>query len=348
MAHVIHVDASNGRYGIVIDTGLVANIAQHAKKYELTGRVAVVTNATLAPIYGENLVADLPNAVLVTMPDGEQYKTMETVTELCREFARKGLDRHSLVLAVGGGVVGDTAGFAAATYMRGITLVQMPTTLLSMVDSSVGGKVGVDLPEGKNLAGAFKQPDLVLMDTDVFKTLPESEWRNGMAEVIKHGLLADSSLLDSSLHTVSRAYDLITRAVQVKVDIIVQDPFEKGIRAYLNLGHTFGHAVELVTHFAVPHGKGVAIGLMAAAKLSYRLSLCGQDVVTLTEETLKRIGLPTTTNGVDPEALYAAMSTDKKWRDGRSRFVLLRGVEQPLIMEDVPKADVIAVLEEMK
>ncbi|MEQ9029841.1 MAG: 3-dehydroquinate synthase [Aggregatilineales bacterium] len=348
MAHIINVDASNGRYGIVIDSGLVENIAQHAQKYALTERVGVVTNDTLAPIYGEKLVANLPNAVLVTMSDGEQYKTMESVTELCREFARKGLDRHSLVLALGGGVVGDTAGFAAATYMRGVTLVQMPTTLLSMVDSSVGGKVGVDLPEGKNLAGAFKQPDLVLIDPDVLKTLPEGEWRNGMAEVIKHGLLADSSLLDPSLHTLSRAYELITRAVQVKVDVIVQDPFEKGIRAFLNLGHTFGHAVELVTNFAVPHGEGVAIGLMAAAKLSHRLSLCGQDIVTLTEETLERVGLPTTTNGLDPEAFYAAMSTDKKWRDGRSRFVLLRAVGQPLIMEDVPKADVIAVLEELK
>lgn len=348
MADIINVNASNGRYGIVIEAGVVANIAQNVARYELGGRVAVVTNDTVAPLYGEKLVENLPNAVLFTVSDGEQYKTMETVTQVCREFAAKGFDRKSLVIALGGGVVGDAAGFVAASYMRGVTLVQMPTTLLAMVDSSVGGKVGVDIPEGKNLIGAFKQPDLVLIDPDVLQTLPEREWRNGMAEVIKHGLLADEGLLEPTLHREDRTVELVRRAVQVKVDVVEKDPFEQGIRAYLNLGHTFAHAIERVTDYAVPHGEAVGIGLLAAAKLSHRLGLCDPALVEQVDAVLSRIGLERTTQGLEPEAIYAAMSTDKKWKNGKSYFILLRGIGQPLIMENVPKDDVIRVLDEMR
>lgn len=348
MAHVININSPVTNYGIVIEPHLISEIEHHYKKYELGGRVAVVTNNIIAPLHGERLVNALPNATLVSIPDGESYKTMETVTDVCRQFAREGLDRKSLVIALGGGVVGDIAGFAAASYMRGVTLVQMPTSLLAMVDSSVGGKVGVDIPEGKNLIGAFKQPDLVLVDPSVLDTLPDGEWKNGMAEVIKHGFLSDEGLLNTALHTRAKAVELVRRAVQVKVDVIVQDPYEDGIRAYLNLGHTFGHAIELVTNFAVPHGQGVAMGLMAAVRLSHRLGLCDEALIERTRETLDGIGLPVTTNGLDPEAIYAAMQTDKKWRQGRSRFVLLRDIGQPLIMKDVNKDDVIAILDEIK
>lgn len=348
MAERISVSAPDSRYDIVIERGLLKQSERLVTEFALGARAVIVTNTTLAPIYGEALAAALPNAAVVTMPDGEQYKTLGTATQLYGDFVRAKLDRGSTVIALGGGVVGDTAGFAAATYMRGVRLVQIPTTLLSMVDSSVGGKVGVDLPEGKNLVGAFKQPDVVLIDPDVLATLPPSEWRNGMAEVIKHGLLADPLLLDTSLHTPERASELVRRAVQVKVDVVEQDPYEKGIRAHLNLGHTFAHAVEQVTQYQWPHGEAVGVGLLAAARLSYALALCDSVLPEEVEELLAVTGLPRRLNGLDAEAIYAAMATDKKWQNGRSRFILLRGVGQPEIVESVPKSAVLDVLRQMQ
>ena len=348
MAERISVTAPDSRYDIVIEDGLLKQTERLVSEFGLGNRAAVVTNTTLAPIYGEALAAALPNAALITMPDGEQFKTLATTTQLFGDFVRARLDRGSTVIALGGGVVGDTAGFAAATYMRGVRLVQIPTTLLSMVDSSVGGKVGVDLPEGKNLVGAFKQPDAVLIDPDVLATLPQSEWRNGMAEVIKHGLLADPLLLDTVLHTRERAAELVRRAVQVKVDVVEQDPYEKGIRAHLNLGHTFAHAIEQVTYYQWPHGEAVGAGLLAAARLSYALAMCDSALPEEVEDLLAVTGLPRRLNGLDVEAIYAAMATDKKWHNGRSRFILLRGVGQPEIVESVPKAAVLDVLRQMQ
>lgn len=348
MAERISVTAPDSRYDIVIESGLLRQAERLVSEFGLGRRAAVITNITLAPIYGEALVAALPNAALVTMPDGEQYKTLATVTQLYGDLVRARLDRGSTVIALGGGVVGDTAGFAAATYMRGVRLVQIPTTLLSMVDSSVGGKVGVDLPEGKNLVGAFKQPNAVLIDPDVLATLPQSEWRSGMAEVIKHGLLADPLLLDTSLHVPERAAELVRRAVQVKVNVVEQDPYEKGIRAHLNLGHTFAHAIEQVTHYQWPHGEAVGAGLLAAARLSYALAMCDAALPEEVEDLLAVTGLPRQLNGLDAEAIYAAMATDKKWQNGGSRFILLRGIGQPEIVEGVPKTAVLDVLRQMQ
>jgi 3-dehydroquinate synthetase len=217
-----------------------------------------------------------------------------------------------------------------------------------MVDSSVGGKVGVDLPQGKNLVGAFKQPEMVLIDPDVLATLPDDEWRNGMAEVLKHGLLADEGLLDPTLHNREGAGELVTRAVRVKVDVVQRDPFEQGERAHLNLGHTFGHAIEQATGYQWAHGEGVGFGLLAAVTLSHRLGLCDMALVDRVDDVLMRAGLPRRTDGLDPDAIWAAMATDKKWRGGRSRFVLLRGVGGPLIMEDVARSDVVDVLNSLR
>lgn len=348
MADRIPVTTPEGQYPIVIEQGLLKQTERLVSDFGLHGRVAVVTNTTVAPILGEQLVKALPDAMLVTMPDGEQHKTLATVAQIYGDFVRARLDRSSTVIALGGGVVGDTAGFAAATYMRGLRLVQIPTTLLSMVDSSVGGKTGVDLPEGKNLVGAFKQPDAVLIDPDVLDTLPPAEWRNGMAEVIKHGLLADVGLLDAGLHTRERAAELIRRAVQVKVDVVQQDPFEKGVRAHLNLGHTFAHAIEQVSHYQWPHGEAVGVGLLAAARLSHALTMCGSSLPEEVEDLLTITGLPCRLKGLDAEALYAAMGTDKKWQNGRSRFILLRAVGQPEIVEHAPRSAVIEVLRQLQ
>jgi 3-dehydroquinate synthase len=341
----IRVTAPGGDYDILIEPALLADINRHMDEFGLWGRTVVVTNEMLAPLYGAALIAQLPDAVLVVMPEGEQHKTLETVQQLYSDFIAAGLDRSGTVVALGGGVVGDTVGFAAATYMRGVRFIQIPTTLLAMVDSSVGGKVGVDLPQGKNLVGAFKQPDVVLIDTHTLKTLPEREWRCGLAEVIKHGLLADEGLLDLVAEAKTQALELVRRAVQVKVDVVQQDPYEKNIRAHLNLGHTFAHAIEQLSGYQWPHGEAVGAGLVAAARLSRKCNLLDSDVVGRIEHIVQTVGLPVRLGGLEPDALYAAMSTDKKWQGGRSRFVLLREIGQPTIVEDVPKADVIAILE---
>ncbi len=340
----IAVNAPDGEYDIVIERGLLQDAGRLVAEFGLGGRVAIGTNTDLASLYGATLAGRLPNAAAVVIPEGEQHKNLATVAHLYSDLIAAGLDRSSTIVALGGGVVGDTVGFAAATYMRGVRLVQMPTSLLSMVDSSVGGKVGVDLPEGKNLVGAFKQPDVVLIDPDVIDTLPAVEWRNGMAEVIKHGLLADPELLDAARHQPDHVAELVERAVQVKVDVVQKDPYEQGIRAHLNLGHTFGHAIEQVTHYQWQHGEGVGFGLLAAAHLSYALGMCDAGLPETVEDLLQATGLPRRLNGLDPEAIYRAMQTDKKWQNGRSRFIVLGRVGEPEIVRDVPKDMVLAVL----
>lgn len=346
MAEQIRVEAPGGAYTVHIEAGSLACAAELLTLVQK--RAVIVTNTTLAALYAETLGRYLPDAALITIPDGEQYKTLDTVAGLYADFVAAGLDRNGLVIAFGGGVVGDAAGFAAATYMRGVDFVQIPTSLLAMVDSSVGGKVGVDLPQGKNLVGAFKQPSFVLIDPDVLQTLPQREWRCGMAEVIKHGLLADGGLLDSALWERACAEQLVRRAVQVKVDVVQQDPYEQNVRAHLNLGHTFGHAIEHVSGYNWAHGEAVAIGLVAAARTSARLELCEAALPAFVEETLVKVGLPVRMGDLPTDAIYGVMGTDKKWKNGKSRFVLLRGVEQPEIVEGVPREVVLEVLEDLK
>lgn len=341
----IPVQAPDKTYDIIIQSGLLKNITDYIEEFSLNGHVVVATNTTVAPLYGEKLVAVLPNAAMIMMEDGEQYKNLDTVAQMYKDLVAVGADRSTTILALGGGVVGDTMGFVAATYMRGIRLIQIPTTLLAMVDSSAGGKVGVDLPEGKNLVGAFKQPDMVLIDPDTLSTLPPEEWRCGMAEAIKHGFLKDETLLNPDLHTPERAAEFVSRAVQVKVDVVQEDPYEHGIRATLNLGHTFAHAIERVTEYAWLHGEAVGVGLLAAAKLSYEMNLCSSELVEQVDTILAEIGLPRQLNGLDSEAIYAAMATDKKWKNGRSRFILMRDIGQIEIVWDVPKDKVLAVME---
>ena len=268
------------------------------------------------------------------MPAGETHKHLQTVEGMYRAFSEHGLERSGVVIAVGGGVVGDVTGFAAATYLRGVSFVQVPTSLLAMADSSIGGKVGVDTSFGKNLVGAFKQPEFVAIDTSCLRTLPLVELRCGYAEIVKAALIAGGDAYER----VRRGVDLthvsgattdegliatLLDAIHLKRAVVEEDPYEKGRRALLNLGHTFGHGIEAWSNFTIKHGEAVALGIVCAARLSQAMSSCDDDLVREIIALLAAAGLPTALPHVDVEAVWQLMQSDKKKRSGKLNFVLL-------------------------
>ena len=348
-----------GEYELLVAAGLVGPelLVRLPALAGVRGPVAIVSDTNVGPLYAAACARDA--LTVVTVPAGEQHKTLDTVRTIYDQLLAAGLDRQGIILALGGGVVGDMAGFVAATYLRGVRLVQCPTTLLAMVDASIGGKTGVDLPQGKNLVGAFKQPEAVLLDVATLRTLPPAEFSAGLAEVVKHGCLAAPELLAqvaagalppgaaqwSGPGFLAELAALVTAAVQVKRDVVQADPFEQGARALLNLGHTFGHAVEQVSGYRVRHGEGVAMGLVAAANLSARLGYCRPALQGEIEELLVHCGLPVRIPaGLAPADLLAAMRTDKKRAAGRVRFVLLRAIGEAFLADNVPPEAVLATL----
>ncbi len=367
------VSHPGGAYDILIGDGVLAELGWAMLNADLRpGRCAVVSQPAIAAAQGGSLVQGLAEAgfepVVVEMPDGEAYKTLDTVAGLYDALVTARLDRRSPVIALGGGVVGDVAGFVAATYLRGVPFVQAPTSLLAMVDASVGGKTGVDLPQGKNLVGAFKQPELVAIDPDTLKSLPSDEFRSGLAEVVKAGMIGDPFLFaamegrrgeETSPSPASapspksvdtpplQLADLIGRAVRVKVAVVQEDPFEQGRRAVLNLGHTYGHAFETLSGYRLRHGEAVSIGLVAATRLATRLELCEPDLVERVETLLGRLGLPIRAYGFAPPQVLAAMGADKKRIGNRLRFVLPRAIGDVDVFDDVPDQAVLAVLTEL-
>ena len=316
-----------------IGDGVLTSLGARFHVAGWTGAVVIVADANTAHPYGEAAAASLREAgyapVLSVIPAGEAHKRLETVATLWHDFMTAGIDRGGTVVAVGGGVVGDLVGFAAATWMRGVRWVGVPTTLLAMVDSSLGGKTGFDLPEGKNLVGAFHPPALVLADTLAFRTLPIEERRSGLAEVVKHGVIADPGLFEQleSLPNGAEAADsaaTVARAMAVKIAIIQEDPYERGVRAALNLGHTIGHAVEQTSGYALRHGEAVAIGLVAEARLAERTGLVTEAGLSdRLARLLSKLGLPTEVPAeMDREAIRRAMKLDKKNEAGTVRFAL--------------------------
>ncbi len=308
-------------------------------------QIGLVSN----PIVGALYAAPVENALgrggyTVTrclVPDGESHKTLDTVRTMYDAFADARLDRASAIVALGGGVIGDMAGFAAATYLRGVPFVQMPTTLLAMVDSSVGGKVAVDHPRGKNLIGAFKQPALVIADLDVLQTLPPAEYRAGLAEVIKAGIIAAPELF--AYLEEGGAGDSawpIAEAIRVKVEVVQEDPYERGRRAVLNLGHTFAHAFELLSDYQMRHGEAVSVGLVAAARLAEAVGLAEEPLAARLMRCLAAHGLPTSPPPLDPDAVWDAMGSDKKRQGGRIRFILPRRIGDVVISDAVRREDV--------
>lgn len=338
-------------YDILIGPGQLGNIAGDLAMLGATRRkIAVVTCPTLARLYPEFLDTLLHDGalVLVTSVDGEKAKSVAELEDLWEKLAQAKCDRGAIVVAFGGGVVGDLAGFLAASYMRGVDFIQIPTTLLSMVDSSVGGKTGINLKAGKNLVGAFHQPKGVYADTALLKTLAPREFAAGMAEVIKYGLLADAALFAQLQSVGALAHDhpalpgVIRRCCEIKADIVRADEFEtakEGGRALLNLGHTFGHAIENVAGYGeYLHGEAVAIGCVMAARLSQELGLVGPEVVTATENLCRINNLPTKLAKPLPvDALLDAMRKDKKVRGGTLRFVVLNAIGAAATRDGVPE-----------
>ncbi len=340
-------------YQVHIGRGLLTCVGELARQRGLRGKAALVTNPTVGRLYGPAVIESLRKAdfdpLVIQLPDGEAFKTLDSIRLLYDQFADGAMDRTSPVFALGGGVVGDTAGFAAATYMRGVPLAQLPTTLLAMVDASVGGKVAVDHPRGKNLVGAFHQPELVLIDPDVLATLPKEEFKAGLAEVIKAGVIGSPSLFDHLEQKGSEPLGwVIGQAIRVKAAVVEEDPFETGRRAVLNLGHTFGHALEVLSGFSLRHGEAVAIGMTLAVELAMQLSLCDKAVKERLLAILQRFGLPTSYQGYEPGEILAAMAMDKKRRGAKLRFVLPKAIGQVTIIDDVPTQLVLEVLERMK
>jgi 3-dehydroquinate synthase len=288
----------------------------------------IVTDENIAPHH----LADIKHALgrevpAVVIPAGEEHKNLETVSRLWAAFLQNGLDRKSTVIALGGGVIGDLTGFAASTYMRGIDWVAVPTTLLAMVDASMGGKTGFDLPEGKNLIGSFHPPKLVLADPSLLLTLPDRELTSGMAEVVKHGIISDPELFALCRHDMTwvkmNLEEIVKRAMAVKIQIIEEDPYEKGIRAMLNLGHTVGHAVELVSGFKLSHGESIAIGMTVEAGYAARVGRATERTVEAIESTLSNLGLPTNIpDEMSRGEIIRAMNMDKKKTAKSIRFAL--------------------------
>ncbi len=316
------------------------------------GRCAVITHPTIAgyhaPILVESLIAAGFEPLVFEIPDGEAHKTLGTAASLYARFAEAKLARSEPVIALGGGVVGDLAGFVAATWLRGVPFVQIPTSLLAMVDASVGGKVAVDLPAGKNLVGAFKQPAVVLIDPALLKTLPAGEFRSGLAEIVKAGIIADPALFEQLATTGPVSLTaMIADAVRVKARVVERDPFELGDRAWLNLGHTFGHALELLSGYTLRHGEAVALGMIAAAELSASLNYCDAALPGRIRAALIRLGLPPS-HTFDPAAALAAMDTDKKRRGRSLRFVLIRDIGEVTVADDLPPGKVLEALKAIR
>jgi shikimate kinase / 3-dehydroquinate synthase len=342
-----------GEYDALVQHGGIDELGRLLKLRYLQNPT-IVTDENVAKIHAEKVTVSLRsagfNASLLSIPVGESYKTLHTINRLWQEFVKAGLDRKSTVVALGGGVIGDLAGFAASTYMRGIRWVGVPTTLLSMVDASLGGKTGFDLPEGKNLIGSFYPPQLVLADPAVLSTLRTEEFRSGMAEVVKHGIISDPELLALCARGLDWAKgnleEIVKRAMAVKIRIIEEDPFEKNVRATLNLGHTVGHAVELVSRFQLRHGEAVAIGMVAEAEFAERLTVAVKGLADSIREILSALGLPIhIPDNLRREQLVRAMQMDKKKSNGVVRFALPAEIGR---VELVDIGDLEAVLEHDK
>ncbi|MDW5314925.1 3-dehydroquinate synthase [Rhizobium sp. PL01] len=361
----VRVNLGERSYDILIGPGLIATAAGEIAGRLKGRRMAVITDEHVAPLYLEPLMESLKangiTAVSLVLPAGEKTKSFEHLIPVCEAILGARIERNDAVIALGGGVIGDLTGFAAGIARRGSRFIQIPTSLLAQVDSSVGGKTGINSPHGKNLIGVFHQPDLVLADTDVLDTLSPREFKAGYAEVAKYGLIDKPEFfawLENNWQAVFAGGDARIEAIaiscQAKADVVAADERENGRRALLNLGHTFGHALEAATQYdgtRLVHGEGVAIGMVLAHQFSARMNLASPDDAKRVEAHLRTVGLPTRMDeipGTLPpvEKLMDAIAQDKKVSGGKLTFILTRGIGQSFVADDVPGSEVSAFLKE--
>jgi 3-dehydroquinate synthase len=338
MSDPITVNLPAESYEIAISPGGLDDLGTACSRLQVGKKVLLVSNPAIFKHYGERALSALTTAGFAVttciLPAGERYKTLNSIQKIYDIALKNRLERSSTLVALGGGVIGDMTGFAAATWLRGINFIQVPTTLLAMVDASIGGKTGVNHPQGKNLIGAFYQPRLVLIDPQILKTLPVREFRAGMAEVIKYGIIWDAELFDrleasprlNRLSYLSEELlpEILKRSCQAKADVVSKDEKEAGLRAILNYGHTIGHAIESLTGYRlVNHGEAVAIGMVAAGNIAVKLNFWDRAACDRQNALIKKAGLPTELpNGIDIGAIIDTLQTDKKVKDSKVRFVL--------------------------
>ena len=320
-------------YEILIGADLIKTAGEHIKNV-CSGKALIISDSTVYPLYGETVKSSLESkGVKVSsfvFQSGEKSKNIETVTQIIGCLADNEFTRSDFIVALGGGVVGDVAGFVSAVYLRGIKFVQIPTTLLAAVDSSVGGKTGVDIPQGKNLVGAFHQPSLVICDTEVIKNLPKNIFAEGMAEVIKYGVIREKYIFEKILLGEYDLEDIIYRSVDIKRQIVENDEFDNGERQLLNLGHTFGHAVEKLSNLTVSHGQGVAIGMVLSAKFAYVDGVSDKDLTGDIIKMLEKVGLPTVCE-FNHEDMISVMALDKKRRGDYISLILPEKIGKAII-----------------
>lgn len=314
---------------LIIRRGCFGEAGALAASLLKPGLAAILSDERVMALYGAQLKLSLEQAgfrvVSHAVPPGEQSKSLERYGELLAFLAGEGLTRQDAVFALGGGVVGDLAGFAAATYLRGIPLVQIPTSLLACVDSSVGGKTAIDLPQGKNLVGAFHPARLVLIDPDLLRSLPEAVYRDGLAEVVKTAAIADQALFHDIPYDVDEEEGVIRRCIAIKAGIVQEDPRDEGRRQLLNFGHSFGHAIETLSGFQLSHGQAVSIGMAIIARASQRAGLCGREASGRLQSLLRLLGLPTLCD-LPEEDIYRVLLSDKKRRQDRVTLVMLHEI----------------------
>lgn len=347
MTHDVTVDLGDRSYPIRIGSGILNTLGDACKAAGLTGKCLVVSDENVAPLYADTVFQSLENAgyspVLEVLPAGEPTKCHEQLLNLYAKAAENRLDRKCFMVALGGGVIGDLTGFTAASWLRGIQFVQVPTSLLAMVDSSVGGKTGINIPAGKNLVGAFHQPELVLMDLDTLNTLPEREFAAGMSEVAKYGVIWDEQLfqeLENKMGAGSASLgQIVSRCCEIKAEVVRQDEREGGLRGILNFGHTMGHAIENAAGYGqFLHGEAVAIGMVYAARLSESLKGLSADESQRIEALMMALKLPVRAPGLVWEDLRAAMAVDKKTVGGLPKFVLTDRIGHVDFGCEVPEA----------
>ncbi len=361
----VHVPLGDRAYDILIGPGVISRAGAEIASRLKGRKAAIITDEHVAPLYLDALVKSLEGSGIAStqlvLPAGEKTKSFEHLMAVCDRVLEARVERNDCVIALGGGVIGDLAGFAAGIVRRGVRFVQVPTSLLSQVDSSVGGKTGINSRHGKNLIGVFHQPDLVLADTDVLNSLSTREFRAGYAEVAKYGLIDKPDFfawLEANWKAVfaggAARIEAIATSCQAKSDVVVADERENGPRALLNLGHTFGHALEAATAYdsaRLVHGEGVSIGMVLAHEFSARMNLASPDDAKRVERHLKEVGLPTRMSDIPgalppAEKLLDAMAQDKKVKNGKFTFILTHGIGQSFIADDVPASEVMSFLKE--